>query len=95
MLNRFWRNYLQRHMHPVNRGLHVVGVPLTFVGTPLCLLLPNYGFAVGCFVGGYVLQFAGHAIEKNDAGEVILIKKWLKQPYTEFGPAGNESKFDG
>ncbi|MEX0725163.1 MAG: DUF962 domain-containing protein [Planctomycetaceae bacterium] len=91
---RFWKNYLQRHMHPVNRGLHLVGVPLTFVGTPCALIAQNYGLAAACFVGGYLLQFLGHGIEQNDAGEVILVKKWLNQPYTEFGPAGKESKFN-
>ena len=38
------------------------------------------------FVGGYGRQFLGHAIEGNDAGEVVLIKRWLGRPYREFAP---------
>ena len=93
-LERFWKNYIQRHRHPANRGLHLVGVPLTFVGTPYAAIAHNYWLAAFCFFGGYLLQFLGHGIEQNDAGEVILVKKWLNQPFTEFGPERKASKFD-
>ena len=43
-------------------------------------------WAAVCFVGGYLLQFIGHAVEGNDAGEVILVKKLLGLHYVEFGP---------
>lgn len=94
-LKRMWHNYLQRHRHPLNRGLHIVGVPVTFLGTPYALLVHNWWLAAGCFFGGYLLQFLGHRIEQNDPGEVILLKKLLNLPFTEFGPLGKESKFDG
>jgi hypothetical protein len=42
--------------------------------------------AAACFVGGYALQFIGHAVEGNDAGEVVLVKRWLGKPCKEFGP---------
>lgn len=86
MLRRFVVNYIERHQHPANQLLHVVGVPLTFVASVVMLALDRPWYALGCFVGGYLLQFAGHAIEGNDAGEVVLVKKWLGRPYTEFGP---------
>jgi len=92
MFRRFVDNYIQRHQNRVNQILHVFGVPLTFVGTPVCLAAETaWYWPVLCFVGGYLLQFAGHAVEGNDAGEVVLIKKLLGMPYTEFGPARNAS----
>jgi hypothetical protein len=86
MLHRFLTNYLERHRHPVNQLLHVVGVPLTFVVPIVCLLEQRWGWALAAFVGGYALQFAGHAFEGNDAGELILVKRLLNKPYVEFGP---------
>ena len=86
MLGRFIKNYLERHRHPLNQLLHGVGVPLTFVVSVVLLFQDRPWWALGCFVGGYALQFAGHAIEGNDAGEVVLAKRLLGLPYTEFGP---------
>lgn len=86
MLRRFVTNYVERHLHPVNRVLHLVGVPLTFVVSVVMLVLGEPWWALGCFVAGYILQFVGHAIEGNDAGETVLVKRWLGRPYVEFGP---------
>jgi hypothetical protein len=86
MLRRFVTNYLERHRNRWNQLLHLIGVPLTFVISIVFLVQHDYGLALGCFVAGYVLQFIGHAIEGNDAGEAILVKRWLGRPYREFGP---------
>lgn len=86
MLGRFVSNYIQRHQNRANQVLHLFGVPLTFVVSVICLTRDKPLWALGCFVGGYVLQFIGHAIEGNDAGEVVLIKKMLGKPYQEFAP---------
>lgn len=91
MFRRIVANYVLRHMHPANRALHLVGVPLTFVASVVCVAIGRYWWAAGCFVGGYVLQFIGHAIEGNDAGEVVLVKRWLGKPYREFGPLARHS----
>jgi uncharacterized membrane protein YGL010W len=37
--------------------------------------------AIVLVVAGYALQFIGHHIEGNDAGETILVKKLLGKPY--------------
>ena len=50
--------------------------------------------ALGSFIMGYLLQFLGHAIEGNDAGEMILIKKLLGKPYQEFAPELKQQKND-
>lgn len=86
MLRRFIVNYIERHQHPANQLLHLVGVPLTFVASVVMLLLERPWSALGCFCVGYALQFLGHAIERNDAGETVLVKRWLGRPYVEFGP---------
>ena len=88
MLRRFLSNYIQRHQNPVNQVFHLVGVPLTFVVSVLLLVQREWLWAAVAFVGGYVLQFIGHAFEGNDAGEVVLVKKMLGKPYTEFGTRG-------
>lgn len=92
MIRRFMQNYLPRHTHPLNRFLHLIGVPLSFIVAPAAAIAGcRWYWHVGCFVGGYVLQFAGHAIEGNDAGEIIFVKKKLGLPYTEYAPGTNSS----
>jgi hypothetical protein len=93
MLRRFLQNYLPRHRNRWNQGLHAVGVPLTFV-VPVVLLVRGleWYWVVSCFFAGYALQFAGHAIEGNDAGEVVFIRKMLGKPYTEYGPLSEYSR---
>ena len=72
-----WRsNWLLRHQHPVSFWLHMVGIPLTFIGLVSLFFLPWY-IGVGAFVFGYLLQWLGHVIEGNDVGEIIPIKRLL------------------
>ena len=80
------RNYLLRHQHPVNLALHVVGLPVTFVVPVVLLMQQAPGWALTSFLVGYALQFLGHAIEGNDAGELILVKKMLGKPYIAVVP---------
>lgn len=94
MLGRFVNNYIQRHQNRANQLLHLVGVPVTFVVSAVFGFQHSWWAAAGCFVAGYGLQFLGHAIEGNDAGEVVLIKKMLGKPYVEFAPQSKESKCD-
>ena len=86
-MRRFWKNYRERHLHPGNQLFHLVGVPVTFI-LPIHFLVWSYprDWALISFVVGYILQFIGHAIEGNDAGELILIKRAMGRPYEEFGP---------
>ena len=87
MIKSFLKNYLPRHRNRVNQGLHLIGVPLTFIGTPWTVLAGAAAcWPCLCFFGGYLLQFAGHAVEGNDAGEVVFLKKILGMTYTEYGP---------
>lgn len=92
MIKRFLSNYLARHRNRANQVLHVIGVPLTFIASAVFAGRGEWWPAAGCFVGGYIFQFVGHAIEGNDAGELILVKRFLGIPYVEFGPESGMSK---
>jgi hypothetical protein len=91
MLRRFVVNYIERHRHPLNQVLHLIGVPLTFIVSVVFLIQGKPLWALGAFIGGYLLQFAGHVIEGNDAGEVVLIKRSLGMSYNEFGHLSKQS----
>jgi hypothetical protein len=83
-------NYLARHQHPANRWLHIVGLPMTFV-VPVLLLIAGLGWwALTAFATGYGMQFLGHAIEGNDAGETIFVKKLLGKPFVAVIPRSEE-----
>ena len=70
----------------------MIGIPLMILGVLLCsvyvalLSFSLFLFAVALFVGGYVLQFAGHGLEGTDPGEMIYFKRKLGLPYVEFPP---------
>jgi len=84
------QHWLERHPNPASFILHMIGIPPTILGVLLvpvylCLLsLPVFLVALALFVGGYLLQFAGHVIEGTDPGEIIYFKRKLGLPYVEF-----------
>lgn len=94
-MRRFLHNYRLRHRHPANIVLHAIGLPLTFIAPIPLLVHVSWVWAVAAFVTGYLLQFVGHAIEGNDAGEVILVKKMLGIPYVDVVDPPNRSSSDG
>ncbi len=86
------RNWLQRHRHPLSRGLHLVGIPLAAAAVVLAGVQLYHGWwhlwwrPVVLLGAGYLLQYVGHLIEGNDMGEVILVKKLLGRPYQAISP---------
>jgi len=90
-------NWLERHQHPASRALHAVGIPLTIAAVVLAGIQfsrwqwPLWWRPVLLLGAGYLLQWAGHRIEGNDMGEVVLIKRWLGRPYVAIAP-GREAK---
>ena len=71
----------QRHRRPANFWLHVLlGLPACFVAAPVLLALRQWWPAAGLFVGGYLVQFLGHAIEGNRSGEEMLLRRLLGKP---------------
>ena len=85
-------NWLERHRDPVSFVLHMIGIPPTILGV---LMIPVYVYmlsfqlfllALALFVGGYLLQFLGHAIDGSDPGEIIMLKRKLGLSYVEIAP---------
>lgn len=84
LARKIWLNWRERHQHPVSFGLHLFGIPMTVVGVAVALV--NWWWGVALFAVGYLVQFIGHALEGNDAGELILVKKALGMPYVAVVP---------
>ena len=78
-------NWLERHQHPFNFAIHMLGIPLAVSGLFLLFFLPWY-WGVAAFVLGYLLQYLGHAVEGNDVGEWAAIKRMLGLPYVGIAP---------
>ncbi len=78
-------NWSERHRHPFNFAIHLLGIPMTLVGIILLFFLPWY-WGVGLFVLGYLLQYVGHLVEGNDVGELIPVKKALGLPVVAVVP---------
>ncbi|MFO0888713.1 MAG: Mpo1-like protein [Isosphaeraceae bacterium] len=96
--HRLIRHWLDRHPDPVSFLLHMIGIPPTILGVLLfsiyvvLLSRPIFILALALFLGGYLLQFAGHAIERTDPGEIIYFKRKLGLPYVEFPPGRRPSE---
>lgn len=95
MIRKFLTNYAARHRHPANVWLHVLGLPVTFVLPVVLLSQDMFLWSVASFLIGYGLQFIGHAIEGNDPGEVVLVKRAFGLPFIDIVPPRNESTCDG
>jgi len=59
--------YAQSHQHPINRVCHTFGIPMIAVSLPLfpvAIVVPGFWpIPLALFVIGWILQFAGHAVE--------------------------------
>jgi uncharacterized membrane protein YGL010W len=59
--------YEQSHHHPLNRTFHTLGIPMIVISLPLFLLAPVvrglWKIPLFLFTIGWMLQFAGHALE--------------------------------
>ena len=80
-------DYIERHKHPVNAILHILGVPLAFYG--LYKLIVGDSFGIILIVAGYILQWLGHKAQGNEVGEVTLIKNiWRRLSTAKEGKGG-------
>ncbi len=84
-LRRMLRNWRERHRHPVNFWIHLVGIPMAVAGV-VFLGFGEWAWGVGLFVLGYVLQYLGHRVEGNDLGEWAAVKRLLGLPYVGIAP---------
>ena len=85
LLGKALSNWRVRHQHPFNFAIHLLGIPLAVAGLFLLFVLPWY-WGLGAVVLGYLLQYAGHAVEGNDVGEWAAIKRMLGLPYVGIAP---------
>ncbi len=75
------QDWLARHSRPTSFALHMVGIPLTIMGVLLVPVylgiasLPIFLLSVSLFVGGYLVQFLGHALEGSEPGEIAYLRK--------------------
>lgn len=58
--------------------MHIIGIPEVLIGL-YQLFTKNWTFGLLNFFIGYLLQWIGHAVyEKNELGEILLIRKIVK-----------------
>jgi hypothetical protein len=86
-LRRILRNWRQRHRHPFNFWIHMIGIPMAVAGVMLLFWKDvDWLWGIGAFVLGYVLQWVGHLVEGNDVGEWAAIKRMVGLPYVGIAP---------
>lgn len=85
-------DWVARHRDLRNFALHIVGIPATILGglfptvALICLSWQIFLFGLAVFVGGYALQFLGHAIDGTEVGEIAALKKKLKGSRPQVAP---------
>lgn len=79
MIKWFIGDFFSRHTNVASRILHLVGIPQAFFGIfQLVTGRWKWGF-LNLFLG-YLWQWIGHKyFDKNEVGEVILIKKIIEK----------------
>jgi hypothetical protein len=85
-LRRIIKNWLERHQHPFNFWIHMIGIPLAVAGVILFFFSVAWYWALAAFVIGYLLQYIGHRVEGNDVGEWAAIKRIFGLPYVSISP---------
>jgi len=91
-MTRVWKDWRDRHRHPVSMALHLIAIPMLLLAGMLIVVQFLDGawdlwWRPAALVAiSYLLQWIGHAVEGNDMGELILIKKLLGKPYVAIAP---------
>jgi hypothetical protein len=86
-------NWMERHRNPTSFVLHMIGIPPTILGVlliPVYVLLvsiPIFLLALGMFVGGYLIQFVGHAVDGTEPGEIAFLRRKFGWSYAGIAPA--------
>ncbi|CAN5725908.1 hypothetical protein BH23PLA1_BH23PLA1_40330 [soil metagenome] len=76
-------NWIERHRHPGSFALHMIGIPATVLGVVLIpiyltlLSVPIFLLSALLFIGGFLLQFLGHALDGTEPGEITFLKRQL------------------
>ena len=75
LVRSYFVDYSARHTNNWNRVLHVFGVPLAPFLFLFLVITGRWRWALGSFVAGDALQWAGHSLEGNEVGEWTLAKR--------------------
>ncbi|HEV3168394.1 MAG TPA: Mpo1-like protein [Isosphaeraceae bacterium] len=92
------QSWIERHRDPRSFLLHVLGVPPVLISVllfPICLALfslPVFLLCVGLFVGGYGLQFLGHAFDGTEPGEWVALKRGVTRLVGGLAAAGKSRR---
>src|SRR5206468_11467114 len=84
-LRRMIKNWRERHQHPFNFWIHMIGIPLAVAGVILFFFVP-WSWALMTFVLAYILQSIGHRAEGNALGACAAIKRLLPLSYAAIAP---------
>jgi uncharacterized membrane protein YGL010W len=63
MADSFVDNYKSKHLHPLNKLMHSIGIPLIVLSLPWFFF--SWRWALALFAIGWIFQFVGHIIEGN------------------------------
>lgn len=61
----YMEKYEHEHHNGWNKLLHGIGIPVIFLGVIL-LVMMQWRWGIGAFVGGWAMLFLGHKIEGNN-----------------------------
>lgn len=90
--------WIARHQNPFSFCIHLIGIPSTILGPillPIALVTWSMSIAllgIGLFVGGYAIQFLGHAVDGTEPGELIFLKRKLGFARVEIAPSGGTTQ---
>ncbi len=85
------QNWIARHRDPISFVLHMFGIPPTILAVLLIPIyvvnfsVPIFLLALALFVGGYLIQFLGHAIDGSEPGEIMYLKRKFGGSYSPIG----------
>ena len=77
----FLIDYFQRHAHPINAVLHIIGVPAAFTGL-FFVCTGHWEKGLALLTLGYFFQYLGHEAQGNEVGEITLIRKIMSKAGT-------------
>lgn len=89
------QNWLDRHQDKRSLVLHLIGIPPTVIAVLILPIsigafsLPVFLLSLSLFVGGYLMQFLGHALTGTEPGEFVALRRVAGRIY---GAASGSAK---
>ena len=89
-------DWVERHRDPRSFMLHLIGIPATILGVlliPVYTILLSYWvflLALALFLGGFALQFLGHALDGSEPGEIRALRRAIARRREQRLPAASK-----